>query len=95
MKETERIRFTLEEMNKVFPGISDYFELRKLGYHLTGPKLSPRAASPRIFVATLRCSALHIPGPEGRVHFAGEGFQRGTDGIPCTSTTLAATLYVS
>ena len=70
MKESERIRFTLEEMNKVFPGISDYFEGGTSKCWDEDPWA--RGAWTYFRPGQMISQLPHIARPEGRVNFAGE-----------------------
>lgn len=70
LSESERITFTLEQMEKIFPEIREYFEggVSKLWDE------DPWARGCASWYRPGQMTELwpHIPGPEGRVHFAGE-----------------------
>ena len=70
LSESERIRFTLQQMEKIFPEIREYFEggISKLWDE------DPWARGASSWYRPGQMSELwpHIPGPEGRVHFAGD-----------------------
>jgi monoamine oxidase len=70
MNESERIRFTLEEMNRVFPGIFDYHEGGTSKCWDEDPWV--RGAWTHFRPGQMLAQLPHIAPPEGRVHFAGE-----------------------
>ncbi len=70
MSESERIRFTLEEMNRVFPGIFAYFEGGTSKCWDEDPWV--RGAWTHFRPGQMLAQLPHIAPPEGRVHFAGE-----------------------
>lgn len=70
MKEAERIRFTLEHMEKVYPGIRQNFEG---GTSKCWDEDEWARGDYAWFKPGQMTSLLpHIARPEGRVHFAGE-----------------------
>ena len=70
MKESERVQFTLNEMEKILPGIRQNFE----GGVSKCWDEDPWEGGAWAFLRPGQASALlpHIARPEGRVHFAGE-----------------------
>lgn len=70
LNESERIRFTLEQMEKAFPEIREYFEggISKIWDE------DPWSLGASSWYRPGQMSELwpHIPRPEGRVHFAGD-----------------------
>ena len=70
MKESERISFVLEQMEKVYPGIRENFE----GGISKCWDEDPWARGASSWYKPGQFSELwpHIARPEGRVHFAGE-----------------------
>ncbi len=70
MRESERVRFTLEEMNKVFPGIYSYFEGGTSKCWEEDPWV--RGAWTYFRPGQMLSQLPHIARAEGRVLFAGE-----------------------
>jgi len=70
MSEVERIEFTLDQMEKLFPGVRDYYEgaISKVW----DEDEWARGASSWYRPGQMSELWPHIPQPEGRVHFAGD-----------------------
>ncbi len=70
MKEEERIRFALEQMEKVYPGVREHFEGGVS--HCWDEDPWARGATPAFKPGQVTALLPHIARPEGRVHFAGD-----------------------
>ncbi len=70
MKEEERVRFALEHMEKVYPGLHKYFEGGVS--HCWDDDPWARGATPAFKPGQVTTLLPHIARPEGRVHFAGD-----------------------
>ena len=70
MKEKQRIHVTLQQVEKIFPGIRENFEG---GASISWDKIPwSRGAAPWLRPGQMTSLLPHIARPEGRVHFAGE-----------------------
>lgn len=70
MSEAERISFTLDQMEMIFPGVQNYFEagLSKCWDQDEWSRGATAYYKPGQFSTLLP----HVSSPEGRIHFAGE-----------------------